>query len=111
MNKKENIQAEIDKTLNVLADIKKVEADAFFYTRVKAKIEHAPRSSWLNVVFDSPALKPILISVLLFINILAIGLLFQHSNQELSADQVAEQFNQEYYITQASESDFYLNEN
>lgn len=109
MEDKHKIQSEIKKTLDILNDVKKIEADAFFYTRVMAKAENSKNSSIFDFIFDSPILKPVIVSGLILINLLAFVALTNNSNRNFAADEAAELFDNEFYITQATESYFEFN--
>ena len=110
MKKNQHIQNEIDKTLQLLNSKNKIEADAFFYTRVRAKIDTPEKASFFDFIFDSPILKPALIASLFILNTMAFLLINYNSSQSLTADDAADLLNQEYFITQATDSFYYYNE-
>lgn len=111
MKTKKNIPAEVEKTLNSLNDWKPIVTDAFFYTRVTARMENRSQYTVLNWLFDSPMLRPALIAITLTINILSINYIV--SNYELFQTQSTDfvsLFTDEYQLDQSTESYIVLND-
>lgn len=108
MNADKNIQNEVDKTLNSLDNWQMVNADAFFYTRLSAKLEKKTQASTaFNWLFNTPILKPALVAAALIINITSILYL---SYQSTSETDFTEAFTSEYMLDQSTESYLVLNE-
>ncbi len=85
MEQNRNIDLEVEKTLNSLNDYKKVETDAFFYTRLMARIERKQESEAVPYFFSIPYLKPAMVSFLILINLfVALSFLyFDNANKEV----------------------------
>ena len=67
----ENIEPEIDKTLESINGIARAEASAFFYTRLAARMEN--RREGVKQYFTRPALSLAVLLLLLVLNITAIA--------------------------------------
>lgn len=108
MKANKNIQNEVEKTLSSLDSWPKVEADAFFYTRLSTKLEKAPKGNnvfdWL---FNTPVLKPALVAFAILINVMSV---FYISFQNTTETDFADAFSSEYMLDQSTESYLVLNE-
>jgi hypothetical protein len=76
MTRKEKIQEEVEKTLNVLNEIPNIEANPFLFTRLKAAIEDGTvlRSKWRQRNFVS---RPVILCIILLLNLITVIFLFQ----------------------------------
>ncbi len=111
MKRSEKIQTEVEKTLGALDNWTPVKTDAFFYTRLLAKIEKRSSPSKLNWLFESPILKPALIAAALILNLLSIGYIIA-SNKSIQ-DQTSDfstEFTNEYFLNQSTESYLVFND-
>lgn len=108
MKADKNIQKEVEKTLSSLDNWQKVEADAFFYTRLSAKLEKAPEgSNVFNWFFNTPVLKPALVAFAIIINVMSV---FYLSYQNTTTANFSETFANEYMLDQSTESYLVINE-
>lgn len=65
-NKTKNIEQEVEKTLQCFQQLKPLEHNPFFYTRIKARLED---ESSKNIILRSvPVLQPIMILLLAIVN-------------------------------------------
>lgn len=110
MKNKTNIQNEINETLNLFDKIDKVEVDAFFYTRLSAKMENTKSKFSFDWLFETPILKPIIIAVILFINVISISYFLNSKSESLTNTEIVDLFNQEYSMTQSTDSFLAFNE-
>ena len=109
-NDKRNIQEKINKTLDVLDKVEKIETDPFFYTRLSARLEKQESKPGFDWLFETPLLKPILVGFVLVVNIISISHFVTAESTVLTDDEIVEMFNEEYFITQSSDSYSVINE-
>ncbi len=111
MKRKENIEAEIEKTLASLDNFPKTKADAFFYTRLSAKLEAANEPLIIKWFFDTPYLKPSLLILFLAINIITtVSWINSTTKDNSSLSNITETFMEEYELIEGSETFLVLNE-
>jgi len=75
MENKDNINSEIDATLNSLDRIGRAEVSPYFYTRLEAKLQQRKLSvfdNFLQQVLNRPAVAVSMLTVFLVLNIIAI---------------------------------------
>lgn len=110
MKSKTEIQNEIKKTLNSLNQVKKIEADAFFYTRLKAKLDKESTNSKFDWYFESIWFKSVAAAIILFFNIITITHFLNNETDNLANSNAADLFSQEYYLSQSTDTFYDLNE-
>ncbi|MBI9069772.1 MAG: hypothetical protein JEZ09_20930 [Salinivirgaceae bacterium] len=110
MKNKADIEREIEKTISLLDGKNKMKADAFFYTRLSAKMEQTESNFSFEWLLTSPWLKPLIVAFVLFINIISISHLIKSDDRELTNDDVVSLFNEEYFMTQSTDSYLVINE-
>ena len=111
MKTNKDIQEEVEKTMNSLNNWKPVETDAFFFTRLSVRIEKRTQTKSFNWFFESPILRPALITLTLLINILTINyfITYVENTKEESTDLIS-LFTDEYQLNQSTESYIALND-
>ncbi|MGD1847966.1 MAG: hypothetical protein ACFB10_21445 [Salibacteraceae bacterium] len=98
-----SIEQEVEKTLNSLQDLPHLEPDAFFYTRLKARMENEiiRLPFWMTVPFKRFAFA--CFGLLLVANSFTILQSLQSGTQEqMSAVHTIEDLSQEYFSTDFS---------
>lgn len=111
MNKKDHIQKEVEKTMQALDGLERAETDAFFYSRLTAKLEHrhqpefSPKMEWsFGFAFSVAALLLIMALNITFISS------YQQSVDEQEASYGEEQLMEELaYDYQAFNMSYYEN--
>ncbi len=83
MDKEEKILSEIEKTLNSISDLPKLEANPFLFTRIKAQMQKNNILPGSKVKTDF-ILKPVTLIVILLINIITIAFYLGASNNQYS---------------------------
>lgn len=111
MDKNKNIQSEVEKTLKSLDNWKTIEADAFFYTRLSARLENMEKPIPFQWLFDLPLVKPALIVLTLFINLLSVNyILVNTENMEEQTSNFSTVFTDEYLLDQSTDSYLVFND-
>ena len=106
MRNKEEIQYEIDKTLQCLDGIKRAEANPFLYTRIKARMQKD--SGWEKVI--SFITRPAVVFTTLIILIAINGLTFFNTADENSTTEnesfATTDFDEEYNLVSTINYDY-----
>ena len=78
----EHIEEKVNKTMEILDNMEKVEASPFFHTRLEAKLENQiAEKSFFSFLFSSQFyLKPVLIGLVLLVNIISISFFVINTN-------------------------------
>ena len=105
-----NIAEEVEKTLNSLERFPKVELDPFFITRLEARIEQNEQRTILNWFFETPYLKPVLLSIFLVINVLTLVDVFYHSSTKTAQPDSIQAFVSDYELNSNVNSYLVFNE-
>ncbi len=87
MNRENKIKQEIEKTLNCLDQIEPLKADAFFYSRLKARMdsEASKERKFLNLHFGWKVLASALIIIIVAANIYTVSI-FLKTKDNAEAD-------------------------
>jgi hypothetical protein len=111
MKQVRNIESEIEKTLQSLDTFTKVRSDAFFYTRLKARMDNPKEALFIRWFFETPYLKPALLVLFLSINILTlVSWLNTNAIQNQATTTVTDSFIEEYDLNSLSDTFLVLNE-
>lgn len=110
MKTNKDIQAEVEKTLNILNDWKPVETDAFFFTRLSVRIEKRTQAKNYHWFFESPLLRPALIALTVLINVLTINYFIAFVDTKKESTDLISLFTEEYQLNQSTESYIALND-
>lgn len=111
MKTKEQKIIEVEKTLKYLEHLPKVETDAFFYTRLSAKLESQSQYQPLQWLFEVPYLKPAFVVLFLALNIASIVHLNNfYKSQNAENLSVSDEFVTEYDLNQSTDSYLVLND-
>ncbi len=98
MRRKEKIQQEVDKTLDLLEHAPRVKPRSFFYSRLQTRLnkKHAPSPKRQLV----SVLKPAFFVVMLLVNIYTIYAMFHvNFDMQTSRESYIEQFGEDFYLT------------
>lgn len=106
MKPKSTIEEEVQKTMNVLDDMSRVEGNPYLFTRVKAKLEGEQKKPFQISRRAPQILSWSFVLLLLAINIFTLR---ENLNSENVSDTLVEAISSEYGF-ESSESD-YLNQN
>ena len=84
MNNKQQIQQEVEKTLNSLDNIQRAESNPFLYTRIKAALQKEERSAWGKAIgfMARPVVAVATIFLVLLINFAVFFTTKQQSTEE-----------------------------
>jgi hypothetical protein len=105
MRRKQNIEEEVEKTLQALDDYEPVEANPYFLTRLMQRIEEEkkteeiPKFSWVKVW------QPALITTLVLVN----AYTFYHFTIDINSDEGLSTLIEEYNYNSNPQSDDYAN--
>ncbi len=83
MNNINTIENEVEKTLDSLNNFKKITTDPFFYTRLMVRLEKENEPHWITQIFEYRWLKPVFITLIILINIIAV-VEFTYYNNEIA---------------------------
>ncbi|MFO7889207.1 MAG: hypothetical protein R6V04_02595 [bacterium] len=99
MLKKEKIEKEVKKTMDLLKKEKSIKTDSFFYTRLQGRIQSAERSGLSRL---SPKLlkwKTIVIAVLIGINLISAAYWTRSNIKDLNRKKLVTVLLQEYSLS------------
>lgn len=97
MKKQTDIHSEIEKTLRSLDQIEPVKTDAFFYSRLSAKIEHRNEEKYQLSSSTEFGFKLAFAAVLILISINLISLIqYQPGNNNIQTEITTENWAEEY---------------
>ena len=82
MTREEKIEQEVKKTLAYLDKSERLKSDSFFYTRLKARLDHQQRSKTTVIGF----LKPAFIALLIAFNVITAIWYFKDSKDYDTAE-------------------------
>ena len=102
MKNKQQIQQEVDKTLESLDSLQKATANPYLFTRIKARLEREERSfwSWAIAFISRPSVAIIAIVVATTINAIVF---FESRSETVQTNQDSEQlFASEYNLTDST---------
>lgn len=102
------IWKQVDETLQQMDTLKKVDADAFFYTRLQARIENIEEKQvWTDRFWSIAVLKPVLVGAVIVLNFAVLAsVMINRNNNTLSRDEQIDQFMSENALN--VEEDTYL---
>ncbi len=98
MNDRKRIEQQVEETLASLDGLQGVEAPAFFYTRLQARMEGRQQAPGFWNLLTRPAVSLVTVSLLLILNITAITLYVRTGKEPVkqekgSLQSFAEEFN------------------
>jgi len=106
MENKNNIDSEIEATLNSLDNIGRAEVSPYFYTRLEAKLQQPKLSffdNFLQQVLNRPAVAVSMLTVFLVLNIIAIkGVSSVNNTSSTRSSSPLQNFATEYNMNTAS---------
>ena len=106
MNKKEQIENEIIKTLDCFDQSERLSSNPYFYTRVKARIDSENRAGmkWHGWQSVWSILRPVLLVLIVAINVYTIGSYLAESrdHSESSREQMIQAFAREFSLNVSS---------
>lgn len=107
MNKEEYILEEVEKTLNSIDALHKLEVNPFLYTRIKTRIENDTDiySRKEKVVF---VLKPATLVLILLLNIITAVYFLGTSGGNVTESSLVDTMKQEYGVTQIQADNYTL---
>jgi hypothetical protein len=74
MDKQKDIPEEVEKTLNAMDSMDRLEAGPFFYVQIQAKMAQrrkAKASRWFPAIHGDTILRPVLLVMLILVNVLS----------------------------------------
>ena len=107
MSSKRNIDREVEKTLQSLDDIERIETDYFFYSRLAAKIEKRNRKALKEGPSLGFALSMAAVVVFLFLNVISLNQI--RSTNEVSTPSEEELLDEFTYGYQTLDLSYYEN--
>lgn len=111
MKNNKDIEHKINRTLQSLDGWERKEVDAFFYTRLSAKMENFNEPFYIKWFFDTPLLKPALLVLFITINLATLFSWIQSQKKASnSIGSVTESFIDEYELNQNTDTFLVLNE-
>lgn len=111
MQKKRNIETQLEETMNSLDGLQKASPAPFFFTRVRARIQREQNSQWsiISSFIARPAVAFAGISLIVLLNIAALFYQKEHSATAMLTDQNDTANTDDYNTTVATSS--YYDEN
>lgn len=111
MKTKEAIDEQVTKTLELMEQLPKASADAFFYTRLSARLERQNEPTVFNWFFDIPMLKPAFIVLFIFLNLVSlVHWVNQYQSVQTQPLTATEELIEEYSLNQTTNSYLVFNE-
>lgn len=95
MNRNKNINQEVEKTLQIFESNEPIKADAFFYTRLKARMDaESQKNVHLFGLDINNILRPVLLTCIVALNIITFILVLKTSEptREAQLDSFAESY-------------------
>ena len=111
MQKKRNIENQVEETMNSLEGLQKASPAPFFFTRVQARIQREQNNQWsiISSFIARPAVAVAGISLIVLLNVAALFYQKEHSATAMLTDQNDTVNTDDYNTTVATNS--YYDEN
>ena len=107
MEREKRILDEVEKTLNALDNVSKLDENPFLYTRLKLLIEKEHSESF-NPKMKDFILKPAVLVIILIINIITALFFLQVTGSKQSTATLSEQLKNDYQVNQIQYQDLKL---
>ena len=107
MNKEEKILLEVEKTLNAIDSLPKLESNPFLFTRIKARISNESIKVG-SVEKTEFVFRPVTIALLLILNIVTAVYFIGFGNNSTTGTSLVDKMKQEYGVTQIQSDNYNL---